>query len=149
LYITNLQSHPEKYTIPRERRDDGMVKLDFNKGNGILPAIVQDYGSGKVLMLAYMNHDAWQQTLRTGEAHYWSRTRKEIWHKGATSGNIQVVKEILADCDHDAILLKVEQVGGAACHLGYESCFHNKVNRNGEETTIGERIFDPARVYRK
>jgi phosphoribosyl-AMP cyclohydrolase len=149
LYITNLKSHPEKRTIPREQQDDVMVTLDFKKGNGILPAIVQDYESGKVLMVAYMNHDAWQRTLRTGEAHYWSRTRKEIWHKGKTSGNIQVVKEILADCDHDTILLKVEQVGGAACHLGYESCFHNKVDRNGEEITIGERIFDPARVYKK
>lgn len=126
-----------------------MVKLDFKKGNGLLPAIAQDYKSGKVLMIAYMNDDAWRLTLHTGEAHYWSRTREKIWHKGTTSGNIQIVKEIFADCDHDAILLKVDQVGGAACHLGYESCFHNKVDKNGEETLIGERIFDPGRVYKK
>ena len=126
-----------------------MVQLDFKKGDGILPAIAQDYKSGKVLMLAYMNSEAYQLTLQTGEAHYWSRTRGQIWHKGETSGNIQLVREILVDCDHDAILLKVEQVGGAACHLGYESCFHNKIDKNGGETIIGERIFDPERKYTK
>ncbi len=126
-----------------------MIKLDFKKGGGILPALAQDYKSGKVLMLAYMNREAYQLTLNTGEAHYWSRTRGKIWHKGETSGNIQIVKEIIADCDHDTILLKVEQVGGAACHLGYESCFHNKITKNGEEAIIGERIFDPERVYKK
>jgi len=126
-----------------------MVKLDFKKGNGILPAIAQDHKSGKVLMLAYMNNDAWRLTLRTGEAHFWSRSRQEIWHKGATSGNIQIVKEILVDCDHDTILLKVEQIGGAACHLGYESCFHNKIDKNGDETIIGKRVFAPGKVYKK
>jgi len=89
-----------------------MVKLDFHKGDGIFPAITQDYESGKVLMVAHMNNEAWQLTLRTGEAHYWSCTRGELWHKEATSGNIQIVKEILVDCDHDTILIKVEQLGG-------------------------------------
>jgi phosphoribosyl-AMP cyclohydrolase len=126
-----------------------MVRLDFEKGNGLVPAIAQDYRSGRVLMVAYMNNDAWERTLQTGEAHYWSRSRGEIWHKGATSGNIQIVKEIFVDCDFDTILLKVEQVGGAACHLGYESCFHNKVESNGDVRIIGERIFDPAKVYGK
>jgi phosphoribosyl-AMP cyclohydrolase len=126
-----------------------MATLDFKKGNGLVPAIVQDYRSGRVLMVAYMNNDAWELTLQTGEAHYWSRSRGEIWHKGTVSGNIQIVKEIYADCDRDALLLKVEQVGGAACHLGYESCFHNKVNRRGDTTIIDERIFDPERVYGK
>jgi phosphoribosyl-AMP cyclohydrolase len=126
-----------------------MIKLDFKKGGGILPALAQDYKSGKVLMLAYMNREAYQLTLNTGEAHYWSRTRGKIWHKGETSGNIQIVKEIMVDCDHDTILLKVEQLGGAACHLGYESCFHNKITKNGEEIIIGKRIFDPERVYKK
>jgi len=144
-----LRLDPENTINDLENEREHMVKLDFKKGNGILPAIVQDYKSGKVLMLAYMNNEAWKLTLQTGEAHYWSRTRGEIWHKGATSGNIQIVKEILADCDHDAILLKIEQAGGAACHLGYESCFHNKIDKNGEETIIGERIFDPEEVYRK
>lgn len=126
-----------------------MVTLDFEKGNGLVPVIVQDYRSGKVLMVAYMNNEACELTLQTGEAHYWSRSRGEIWHKGTISGNIQIVKEIFADCDRDALLLKVEQVGGAACHLGYESCFHNRVDRNGNIAIIGERIFDPARVYGK
>jgi phosphoribosyl-AMP cyclohydrolase len=144
-----LRLDPENTINDLVNERERMVKLDFKKGNGILPAIVQDYRSGKVLMLAYMNNEAWKLTLQTGEAHYWSRTRGEIWHKGATSGNIQIVKEILADCDHDAILLKIEQAGGAACHLGYESCFHNKIDKNGEETIIGERIFDPEEVYRK
>ena len=124
------------------------VKLDFEKADGIVPAIVQDYRSGKVLMVAYMNREAWQLTLQTGEAHYWSRSRQELWHKGMTSGNIQIVKEVFADCDHDAILLKVEQVGGAACHLGYESCFHNRIDKYGDKTIVGERIFDPKKVYK-
>jgi len=126
-----------------------MVTLDFEKSNGIVPAIVQDYKSGRVLMVAYMNAHAWDLTLQTGEAHYWSRSRREIWHKGETSGNIQIVKEIFADCDHDAILLKVKRQGDAACHLGYENCIHNRVEKNGDITIIGERIFDPERVYGK
>jgi phosphoribosyl-AMP cyclohydrolase len=131
-----------------EIESENMVELDFKKGDGILPAIAQDFKSGKVLMLAYMNSHAWRLTLQTGEAHYWSRTRGEIWHKGETSGNIQIVKEIIVDCDYDTILLKIEQRGGAACHLGYESCFHNKVDNNGEETIIGKKIFDPKKVYK-
>lgn len=126
-----------------------MVKLDFKKGNGLLPAIAQDYKTGKVLMLAYMNEDSWLLTLKTGEAHYWSRSRKEIWHKGETSGNIQVVKEVFVDCDYDTILIKIEQVGGAACHLGYESCFHNKIDSNGEKSIVGKKIFNPDEVYKK
>ena len=126
-----------------------MTELDFKRGSGILPAIAQDYESGKVLMLAYMNQDAWDLTLKTGEAHYWSRSRQEIWHKGATSGNIQIVKEIFVDCDNDTILLKIEQVGGAACHKGYETCFYKKVDADGKETIVGEKIFDPERVYKK
>jgi phosphoribosyl-AMP cyclohydrolase len=124
------------------------VKLDFKKADGLVPAIVQDYKSGKVLMVAYMNREAWQLTLQTGEAHYWSRSRQELWHKGMTSGNIQIVKGVFADCDRDAVLLKVEQVGGAACHLGYESCFHNRIDEYGDETIVGERIFDPKKVYK-
>jgi len=126
-----------------------MVKLDFKKGNGLLPAIAQDYKTGKVLMLAYINKDSWLLTLKTGEAHYWSRSRKEIWHKGETSGNIQIVKEVFVDCDYDTILIKIEQVGGAACHLGYESCFHNKIDSNGEKSIIGKKIFNPDEVYKK
>jgi phosphoribosyl-AMP cyclohydrolase len=126
-----------------------MITLDFKKGGGLLPAIAQDYKTGKVLMLAYMNEDSWLLTLKTREAHYWSRSRKEIWHKGETSGNIQIVKEVFVDCDYDTILIKIEQVGGAACHLGYESCFHNKIEKNGEKSIVGEKIFNPDEVYKK
>jgi len=114
-----------------------------------LPAIAQDFKTGRVLMLAYMNRESWERTLETGEAHYWSRSRRELWHKGASSGNVQRVKEIFVDCDNDTVLLKVEQVGGAACHTGHESCFHKKVERNGGVTIVGERIFDPGEVYGK
>jgi phosphoribosyl-AMP cyclohydrolase len=126
-----------------------MIELDFSKGNGLLPAIAQDFHSGKVLMLAYINKESWKKTLETGDAHYWSRSRKELWHKGGTSGNVQRIKEIYVDCDNDTVVFKVEQIGGAACHLGYESCFHKKVERDGNFTVIGERIFDPEKVYKK
>jgi phosphoribosyl-AMP cyclohydrolase len=126
-----------------------MIELDFSKGNGLLPAIAQDYKSGRVLMLAYINQASWKKSLETGDAHYWSRSRRELWHKGGTSGNVQKIKEIYVDCDNDTVVFKVEQVGGAACHLGYESCFHKKVERDGEFTVIGERIFDPEKVYKK
>jgi len=126
-----------------------MVDLNFEKGNGLLPAVVQEFGSGKVLVLAYINRASWDKTLETGEAHYWSRSRQEIWHKGSTSGNVQKIKEIYVDCDNDTVLFKVEQVGGAACHTGYETCFHKQVGRDREITIVGERIFDPERVYGK
>ena len=126
-----------------------IIELDFSKGNGLLPAITQDYGTGKVLMLAYINKASWEKTLETGEAHYWSRSRKELWHKGGTSGHVQKVKEIYADCDNDAVIFKVEQVGGAACHTGYDTCFHKKIDRNGEVTLAGEKVFDPEKVYKK
>jgi len=125
-----------------------MIELDFSKGDGLLPAIVQDHKSGRVLMLAYINKASWEKTLETGEAHFWSRSRKELWHKGGTSGHIQKIKEIYADCDDDTVLFRVEQVGGAACHTGYESCFHKKVSRNGETTFVGEKIFGPEKVYK-
>jgi phosphoribosyl-AMP cyclohydrolase len=126
-----------------------MIELDFSKGKGLLPAIVQDYQSGKVLMLAYINRTSWEKTLATGEAHYWSRSRHKLWHKGSTSGHVQKIKEIYADCDNDAVLFKVEQLAGAACHLGYESCFHKKLNRHGDVTVVGEKVFDPEKVYKK
>jgi phosphoribosyl-AMP cyclohydrolase len=126
-----------------------MISLNFSKGNGLLPAIVQDHDSGKILMLAYINKSSWEKTFETGEAHYWSRSRQELWHKGGTSGHVQKIKEIYMDCDQDTVLFKVEQVGGAACHTGYESCFHQKVDTNGEVTVVGEKIFDPRKVYKK
>ncbi len=126
-----------------------MIELDFTKGDGLLPAIAQDFNSGKILMLAYINKASWEKTLETGDAHYWSRSRQELWHKGGTSGHVQKVKEIYADCDNDTVVFKVEQIGGAACHTGYETCFHKKVDRDGSVTIVGEKIFDPEKVYKK
>ena len=126
-----------------------MVILDFSKGNGLIPTIAQDYHSGKVLMLAYSNKASWEKTLETGEAQYWSRSRQELWHKGGTSGHVQKIREIYTDCDNDTVLYKVEQVGGAACHLGYETCFHKKVDRDGNVTVTAEKLFDPQKVYKK
>ncbi len=124
------------------------MDLDFDKSGGLIPAIAQDYKSGEVLMLAYMNKEAWQQTLKSGKATYYSRSRNTLWVKGLTSGNIQLVKEIRVDCDADTILLKVDQVGGAACHTGYPSCFYTRVTDAGTET-IGKPVFDPKEVYKK
>ena len=130
-----------------ERENKQMIKLDFSKGGGLLPAIAQDYITGKVLMLAYINRESWEKSLETGEVHYWSRSRSELWHKGGTSGNVQKIKEMYADCDNDTVVFKVEQVGGAACHTGRETCFFQKVDLNGQVTIVGEQIFDPEEVY--
>ncbi|HBH87950.1 MAG TPA: phosphoribosyl-AMP cyclohydrolase [Syntrophaceae bacterium] len=109
--------------------------------------IVQDHETGEVLMLAYMNQNAWLKTLETGKATYWSRSRSELWVKGETSGHVQIVKEILVDCDSDTLLLKVQQVGGAACHTGYRSCFYRRVH-NKKTEIIGEPVFKPEDVYK-
>jgi len=122
------------------------LQPDFAKGGGLLPAIAQDAQSGQVLMMAYMNAAAYAETLRTGRAVYYSRSRDKLWRKGEESGNVQNVKEIYLDCDADTILLKVDQVGGAACHEGYPSCFFRKVTPQGYEI-VGERVFDPKSVY--
>jgi len=111
-------------------KGDKLVKLDFSKLNGLLPAIVQDYKTGEVLMLAFMNQEAWEATLDTGMATYYSRSRKKLWKKGETSGNLQVVKEIKIDCDEDTVLLKVEQIGGVSCHTGKRTCFYRYVDRD-------------------
>ncbi len=123
-----------------------MIKLNFSKMDGLIPAIVQDYQTGDVLMLAFMNQDAWEATLATGKATYYSRTRQTLWVKGKTSGNEQLVQEIWIDCDDDTVLLKVEQIGGAACHTGYKSCFFKKVE-DGSARIIGKPVFDPEEVY--
>ena len=125
-----------------------MVKLDFAKGGGLLPAIAQDWKTGDVLMLAYINEEAWNETLKTGNATYGTRSRQKLWGKGEESGNVQKVKEIYVDCDLDTVIFKVEQIGGAACHEGYHSCFFRKYE-NGELVVVGERVFDPAKVYKK
>jgi phosphoribosyl-AMP cyclohydrolase len=123
------------------------IKLDFNKLEGLVPAIAQDYQTGEVLMLAFMNAQSWEATLSTGKATYYSRTRKKLWIKGETSGHCQIVTEIRIDCDNDTVLLKVEQIGGAACHTGHKSCFFQCVA--GSSVKIcGEPIFNPKEVYR-
>lgn len=124
------------------------MKPDFSKQNGLLPAIVQDFASGRVLMLAYMNELAWEKTVETGKAHFWSRSRRKLWLKGEESGNMQMVREVFLDCDRDTILLKVEQLGGAACHTGYQSCFYRRY-RDGQLEITEERVFDPEQVYKK
>jgi len=124
-----------------------MIELNFEKMGGLVPAIAQDEKTGSVLMLAFMNQAAWEATLKTGRATYYSRTRDTLWVKGLTSGHIQNVKEIRVDCDNDTVLLKVEQVGGAACHTGFASCFYQKV-QDGALVTVGEPVFDPKEVYK-
>jgi len=119
---------------------------NFTSDESLVPAIAQDVASGEVLMLAYMNRAAWRQTLATGEAIYYSRSRSRLWKKGETSGHVQHVREIYVDCDADTILLKVEQVGGAACHEGYVSCFFRQ-HVDGKLKIVGERRFDPKQVY--
>jgi phosphoribosyl-AMP cyclohydrolase len=121
---------------------------DFSKGNGLVTAIAQDAASGQVLMVAHMNREAYDETLSTGEAVYFSRSRNRLWRKGEESGNRQLVRAVLVDCDGDAVLLKVEQVGGAACHEGYASCFYREVTPDGLRI-VAQRVFDPAKVYPK
>jgi phosphoribosyl-AMP cyclohydrolase len=122
--------------------------VDFEKAGGLVPAIAQDAETGAVLMLAWMNREAFEETLRTGRAVYFSRSRGKLWRKGEESGHVQEVRGIYVDCDADTILLKVHQIGGAACHEGYQSCFFRKVD--GERLqVIAERVFDPRSVYRK
>ena len=123
-----------------------MIQINFKKAGGLVPAIAQDYATGEILMLAYMNQEAFDATLSTGKATYYSRSRQTLWIKGETSGNIQQVKEIRIDCDNDTVLLKVEQIGGAACHTGHRSCFHKKIE-NGSIRVIGKPKFDPKEVY--
>jgi phosphoribosyl-AMP cyclohydrolase len=124
-----------------------MLKPDFDKQGGLVPAIVQDAESGDVLMLAYMNEEAWNKTLETGDAHFYSRSRDTLWRKGGTSGHVQKVKSVRLDCDVDTVLLKVEQIGGAACHEGYHSCFYREI-KDGEVVTCSPKVFDPKEVYK-
>jgi phosphoribosyl-AMP cyclohydrolase len=121
---------------------------DFSRGDGLLPAIAQDAKTGEVLMLAYMNAGSYAETLATGRAVYYSRSRKKLWRKGEESGNVQLVQAIFVDCDCDTILLRVDQVGDAACHEGYKSCFFRQVTPDGLKV-MGQRVFDPAEVYKK
>lgn len=121
----------------------------FDKSE-LIPVIAQDAQSGEVLMLAYMNQEAYQETLRTGRVCYYSRSRQKLWRKGEESGNVQELKALYFDCDADTILVKVNQIGGAACHEGYTSCFFRRFDpATGDVSIEGERVFDPATVYKK
>ena len=122
--------------------------IDFDKAGGLVPAVAQDAATGQVLMLAWMNREAFEETLRTGRAVYYSRSRGRLWRKGEESGHVQEVKGVYVDCDADTVLLKVSQLGGAACHEGYASCFFREV-KGGELHVIAEKVFDPASVYKK
>jgi phosphoribosyl-AMP cyclohydrolase len=117
-------------------------------GDGLIAAVAQDAKSGRVLTVAWMNRDALRETVEKQEAVYWSRSRKKLWRKGEESGHVQKVREVRIDCDSDAILLKVDQVGGIACHTGRESCFFRKLE-NGNWVTIDPVIKDPSRIYKK
>ena len=123
--------------------------IDFQKSrDGLVPAIAQDADTGQVLMLAWMNREAYDETLRTRRACYFSRSRNRLWRKGEESGHVQEVREVYVDCDADTVLLKVKQVGGAACHEGYPSCFFRRVEGD-QLRVVGERVFDPGKVYRQ
>jgi phosphoribosyl-AMP cyclohydrolase len=121
---------------------------DFSRGDGLLPAIAQDAATGDVLMIAFMNAESYAETIATGKAVYYSRSRGRLWRKGEESGHVQLVESIWVDCDADAILLKVKQVGDAACHTGFRSCFYRQATADGLKT-VGERLFDPAEVYKR
>jgi len=122
---------------------------DFTKAD-LIPVIAQDAATGEVLMLAYMNQTAYLETLQTGRVCYFSRSRQKLWRKGEESGNVQELKEIFFDCDADTLLVKVNQIGGAACHEGYKSCFFRRIDpATSNVTVIGERVFDPKAVYKK
>lgn len=122
---------------------------DFSKTE-LIPVIAQDDATGDVLMLAYMNAEAFEETLRTGRVCYYSRSRKKLWRKGEESGNVQELKALFYDCDADAILVKINQIGGAACHTGFRSCFFRQIDpKSHAVSVIGERVFDPETVYKK
>lgn len=125
------------------------MRPDFVRGNGLIRAIVQDPVTRDVLMDAFMNEEAFDETVRTGRVVYYSRTRGRLWRKGEESGHVQLVREIRINCYGDALLIFAEQVGGAACHNGYRTCFYRRLERDGEFTVIEERVFDPNEVYKQ
>ena len=127
---------------------DVVAALDFDKRGGLVTAIAQDHATGEILMVAYMNEKALRETLARGEVVYWSTSRNELWHKGESSGNVQILKELYVDCDGDAVLLKVEQKGDAACHTGKRSCFFHLREDDGWRDD-GVQVFDPEEVYGK
>ena len=140
----------------RKQLEHGLTFAPKFDDQGLIPAIATDIHTGDLLMVAYMNEEALKKTIEIGEAVYYSRSRKELWHKGATSGNVQKVQEIRTDCDQDAIWLKVEQIGGGACHNGYSSCFYRAIETTDASAgtvplkqVIEDKNFDPEKVYGK
>ena len=123
-----------------------MFELDFEKSNGLIPAIAQDHRTNEVLMLAYISRESWEETLRSGYATYFSRSRNKLWKKGESSGNLQKVHQILVDCDKDTVIFKVDQIGGAACHTGHRSCFYTETDGITSRELDGP-LFDPDKVY--
>ncbi len=124
---------------------DLLERVSFNK-EGLLPVIVQDTNRGEVLMMAWMDREAIKKTIASGKVYFWSRSRKKLWLKGESSGHYQLVREMWVDCDEDTLLIKVEQIK-AACHKGYKSCFFRKINQEGNIELIGEKVFEPGKVY--
>jgi phosphoribosyl-AMP cyclohydrolase len=123
---------------------------DFSKSGGLIAAVAQDVVTGEILMLAWMNEEAWKATLSTGEGYYWSRSRQKLWHKGESSGNVQKVRAIRLDCDSDAVVLEIEQIGGSACHTGRSSCFYRRLTPESSDVEICcPQVFDPEKVYKK
>jgi phosphoribosyl-AMP cyclohydrolase len=126
------------------------MELDFEKCGGLIPAIAQDAVSGKILMLAYINKESFEYTLKSGKATYWSRSRNKLWCKGEESGNFQEIVDILVDCDNDTVIFKVNQKGlGAACHTGYESCFYRHLSSGKWEYNGEPKKFDEENIYKK
>ena len=124
-----------------------MVELDFKKSGGLIPAVAQDWQSGEVLMLAYISPESWAETLASGYATYFSRSRNKLWKKGESSGHLQKIHSILVDCDLDTVVFKVEQLGPGACHTGHRSCFYRRVD--GENLTeVEETVFDADKIYK-
>jgi phosphoribosyl-AMP cyclohydrolase len=121
------------------------IKYD---ADGLVPVIAQDHKDGTVLMMAYMNKESLELTLKTGRATYWSRSRKKLWKKGEESGNFQAVKGLYKDCDGDTLLVKIDQIGGAACHTGHRSCFFSQEEKGGWKV-VGKPLFNPEEVYKK
>ncbi len=127
--------------------DDWLGKVNW-PANGLIPVVVQEESSGRVLMVAWMNREALKRSVETGEAVYWSRSRKKLWHKGEESGHIQKIRALYLDCDEDVLLLSVEQMGGIACHTGRQSCFFNQLTNN--QWVVAEPVIkDPAQIYGK
>ncbi|MBR7131830.1 MAG: phosphoribosyl-AMP cyclohydrolase [Lentisphaeria bacterium] len=123
-----------------------MVELDFEKSGGLIPAVAQDWQTGEVLMLAYISPESWEETLRSGYATYFSRSRNQLWKKGESSGHLQKIHSILVDCDLDSVIFKIEQLGPGACHTGHRSCFYREVTGDGLQETAAA-VFDAGKVY--